>query len=37
MQKTGKVFRAGDLAREYEITDIDGRYVPPFEITMAQD
>lgn len=30
--KTGKVFRVADLAREYGFTDIDGRQVPPFLI-----
>lgn len=32
MEKTGQVLRAGDLAREYQFTDIDGRYIPPFTI-----
>lgn len=32
IRKTGQVFRTGDLAREYGFTDIDGRWVPPFEI-----
>ena len=30
MEKTGQVLRAGDLAKEYELTDVDGRYIPPF-------
>ncbi len=30
--KTGGVYRVGDLAREYGFTDIDGRLVPPFEV-----
>ncbi|WP_044338587.1 SDR family NAD(P)-dependent oxidoreductase [Rossellomorea aquimaris] len=30
MEKSGQVFRAGDLAKEYEFTDVDGRYIPPF-------
>jgi hypothetical protein len=30
--KTGTVQYAGDLAREYGFTDIDGRVVPPFEM-----
>lgn len=30
-EKTGGVFRVGDLAREYGFTDVDGRQVPPFE------
>jgi NAD(P)-dependent dehydrogenase (short-subunit alcohol dehydrogenase family) len=32
MTKSGKVFRVGDLAREYGFTDIDGRQVKPFEL-----
>ncbi|PWU00976.1 MAG: oxidoreductase [Terriglobia bacterium] len=32
MQKTGKTFHVGELAREYGFTDIDGRRVPPFII-----
>jgi len=32
MKKTGFVLRAGDLAKEYQFTDIDGRYIPPFSI-----
>ncbi|MFG6115675.1 SDR family oxidoreductase [Halobacillus sp. MO56] len=32
MEKSGQVLKAGDLAREYEFTDIDGRYIPPFTI-----
>ncbi len=32
MVKTGQSLRAGDLAQEYGFTDVDGRYVPPFEI-----
>lgn len=31
-EKTGNVFRVGDLAGEYGFTDIDGRSIPPFEI-----
>jgi NAD(P)-dependent dehydrogenase (short-subunit alcohol dehydrogenase family) len=30
MQKSGKAFRAGELAQLYGFTDIDGRQVPPF-------
>jgi hypothetical protein len=30
--KTGTVQYAGDLARAYGFTDIDGRVVPPFEM-----
>lgn len=30
--RSGKVFMAGELAAEYHLTDIDGRYVPPFVI-----
>lgn len=32
MEKSGLVFRAGELAKEYGFTDIDGRYIPPFTI-----
>ncbi|WP_040984293.1 SDR family NAD(P)-dependent oxidoreductase [Oceanobacillus jeddahense] len=32
MGKNGQVFRAGELAKEYGFTDIDGRYIPPFTI-----
>ncbi|GAB2542214.1 SDR family NAD(P)-dependent oxidoreductase [Gracilibacillus alcaliphilus] len=32
MEKTGHVYRVGDLAKEYQFTDIDGRYIPPFTI-----
>jgi NAD(P)-dependent dehydrogenase (short-subunit alcohol dehydrogenase family) len=32
LDKTGTVFRTGDLAREYGFTDIDGRQVPPFDL-----
>ena len=32
MNKTGGVYRVGDLAREYGFTDVDGRQVPPFEM-----
>jgi len=32
MAKTGQSLRAGDLAQEYGFTDLDGRYVPPFEV-----
>jgi NAD(P)-dependent dehydrogenase (short-subunit alcohol dehydrogenase family) len=30
MEKSGQVLKAGDLAKEYEFTDVDGRYIPPF-------
>ncbi len=30
MERTGRVFKAGDLAREYGFTDIDGRQPPAF-------
>ncbi len=29
--KTGRILTAGELAREYGITDVDGRQPPPFE------
>ena len=32
MRKSGKAFQVGELAREYRISDIDGRRVPPFRI-----
>ncbi|PKO14414.1 MAG: oxidoreductase [Chloroflexi bacterium HGW-Chloroflexi-10] len=33
MQKSGRVLTVGDLAREYDFTDIDGRQVSPFRIS----
>jgi NAD(P)-dependent dehydrogenase (short-subunit alcohol dehydrogenase family) len=32
MDKSGRVWTVGDLAREYSFTDVDGRQVPPFRI-----
>jgi NAD(P)-dependent dehydrogenase (short-subunit alcohol dehydrogenase family) len=32
MEKTGQALKAGDLAKEYEFTDVDGRYIPPFTL-----
>ncbi|WP_078578153.1 SDR family NAD(P)-dependent oxidoreductase [Salipaludibacillus agaradhaerens] len=32
MEKSGKVFKVGDLAKEYQFSDIDGRYIPPFTL-----
>lgn len=32
MQKSGNVYRVGDLAKEYGFEDIDGRQVPPFTL-----
>ncbi|PWA07630.1 oxidoreductase [Pueribacillus theae] len=32
IEKSGQVLRVGDLAKEYQFTDIDGRYIPPFTI-----
>jgi NAD(P)-dependent dehydrogenase (short-subunit alcohol dehydrogenase family) len=32
MKRTGQVLTAGQLAREYGFTDIDGRQPPPFEM-----
>ena len=32
MEKTGQALRAGDLAKEYDFTDVDGRYIPPFTL-----
>lgn len=31
-KKSGQIFCIGNLAREYDFTDIDGRYIPPFSI-----
>ncbi len=31
--RSGRVLLVGELAREYGFTDIDGRVVPPFEIS----
>ncbi len=31
MERTGGVFKSGELAEAYGFTDIDGRVVPPFE------
>jgi NAD(P)-dependent dehydrogenase (short-subunit alcohol dehydrogenase family) len=33
LAKAGGVHQVGDLAKEYGFTDIDGRYIPPFEMT----
>jgi NAD(P)-dependent dehydrogenase (short-subunit alcohol dehydrogenase family) len=30
LEKSGRVLKAGDLAKEYQFTDVDGRYIPPF-------
>ena len=32
LHRTGQIFTVGDLAREFSFTDVDGRFVPPFEI-----
>lgn len=32
MVKSGQTWTVGDLAREYEFTDIDGRQIPPFRL-----
>jgi NAD(P)-dependent dehydrogenase (short-subunit alcohol dehydrogenase family) len=32
MSKTGKLLWACNLAKEYGFTDVDGRYIPPFDI-----
>jgi NAD(P)-dependent dehydrogenase (short-subunit alcohol dehydrogenase family) len=32
MVRTGRVFRVGDLALEYGFTDVDGRWIPAFEL-----
>lgn len=33
MDKTGRTLRVGDLALEYGFVDIDGRLIPPFELS----
>ncbi len=32
LRKSGRAFRAGELAREYRFTDVDGRRVSPFTV-----
>lgn len=32
MARTGQILTAGELAREYGFTDVDGRYIPPFRL-----
>ncbi|WP_098441683.1 SDR family NAD(P)-dependent oxidoreductase [Bacillus sp. es.034] len=32
MEKTGRALKAGDLAKVYDFTDVDGRYIPPFTL-----
>lgn len=32
MEKSGRVLRVADLAKTYGFTDVDGRWVPPFEL-----
>ncbi|PAQ15754.1 oxidoreductase [Bacillaceae bacterium SAOS 7] len=32
MEKSRQVLKVGDLAKEYQFTDIDGRYIPTFSI-----
>jgi hypothetical protein len=34
LAKTDRVFRVGDLAAEYGVTDVDGRRIPPFEVPL---
>jgi NAD(P)-dependent dehydrogenase (short-subunit alcohol dehydrogenase family) len=36
IEKSGGVYRVGDLAAEYGFTDVDGRRVPAFELPEAQ-
>ena len=33
MQKSGRILRVGDLAREYGFTDVDGRQPPPYHMS----
>lgn len=35
MDKTGRALRVADLAREYGFTDVDGRWIPPFELAQT--
>ena len=35
LRKSGRAFRAGELAREYGFTDVDGRRVPPFTVPVG--
>lgn len=35
MVRTGQALRVGDLAREYGFVDVDGRWIPPFELPDA--
>jgi hypothetical protein len=39
MKRTGQIFTAGQLAREYGFTDVDGRQPPTFEMppSLAMD
>lgn len=32
MEKSGKTLSVGEIAKAYQFTDIDGRYIPPFQI-----
>ncbi|HLO84964.1 MAG TPA: SDR family NAD(P)-dependent oxidoreductase [Nostocaceae cyanobacterium] len=32
MKKSGQILAVGDLAQEYNFTDIDGRVIPPFKL-----
>jgi len=34
-EKNGRVLTAGELAKEYGFTDVDGRWIPPFEAGAA--
>jgi NAD(P)-dependent dehydrogenase (short-subunit alcohol dehydrogenase family) len=36
LAKSGQLLTAGDLAREYGFTDVDGRQPPPFHLPTAQ-
>lgn len=35
MQKSGRAFRVGELARAYRFTDVDARRVPPWEVPVG--
>lgn len=32
LEKSGRAFRTGELAREYDFTDVNGQQVPPFDL-----
>jgi NAD(P)-dependent dehydrogenase (short-subunit alcohol dehydrogenase family) len=36
LEKSGRAFRTGELAREYGFTDVDGQQVPPFDLPESE-